>query len=79
MEFQVHGSNVHPVPMDTFDYALLPLQNAFDFQTHTESIYADPIYVGRLHNLPATSSSSNGQFLFQPLTQKDQNSAAYVP
>lgn len=26
--------------MDTFDYALLPLQNTFDFQTHTESTYA---------------------------------------
>lgn len=47
--------------MDTLDYALLPLQNAFDFQTHAEPICADPIYVERLHNLRATFSSRKRQ------------------
>lgn len=55
LEFlQVHGPNVHEVSVDAFDCALLPLQNAFDFQISPESLYTDPIYVESLHNFPAT-------------------------
>lgn len=36
---QVRGPNVHEVSVDAFDCALLPLQNAFDFQISPESLH----------------------------------------